>query len=69
MPDLTVIEGGGQGQPSPDYEAERAEYAFQTHIIELLRALSRGDDYGSRVGQALLDFWRSAAAQRPHSNR
>ena len=62
MPDLTVIEGRGQGRPPHDYEAEQAKYALQKLIIELLRALSRGDDYGSRVSDVMLEFWRSAGA-------
>jgi hypothetical protein len=57
MPDFTVIEGGGQ----PDaWKAERAQAEFGTFVIELLRALARGEDHSRRVSEALADFLKAA---------
>ena len=45
MPDFTVIEGGGP----VDWLSERARVAFGKLVIEMLRALARGDDPGMKV--------------------
>ena len=60
MPDFTVIEGGGQGgggsDSTEDYHAGDARYHFRNLIVEILRALPRGDDQRCRVGQELVAF-------------
>jgi hypothetical protein len=48
MPDLTVIEGGGQ---PCDYEAEAVKRHLRILIIEILRAIARGEDFGHRVAE------------------
>ena len=57
MPDFTVIDGGG---PPYDYEAEMAQNAFRTLVMEILRAVARGDDDGDRVRNALVRFSKYA---------
>lgn len=57
MPDFTVIEGGGPG----DWPAERARAAFGRLVIEMLRALARGDDPGMKVLEAFNKFAKHAS--------
>jgi hypothetical protein len=52
--------GAGDGVP-PDWEAQYAQQALSTLIIELLRALARGDDDTRRVTGALIDFTQRAS--------
>lgn len=62
MPNLTVIEGGGKGQPNRlDAEAEWAEDRFADLIVELIRAVARGDDRENRVLRALNAFIQHAS--------
>lgn len=53
MPDFTVIEGGGKPQ---NYEADAARQAFERLVIEILRALARGDNSCARVVDELFSF-------------
>jgi hypothetical protein len=50
VPDFTVIDGGGTGRPPPeDLHQRRAAEAMRILVIELLRAVARGDDPEKRV--------------------
>jgi hypothetical protein len=64
MADLTVIEGGGAGRPPPDGEAESARRALRMMIVELLRALARGDDPELRIASLIVDFTRHASLMK-----
>lgn len=50
----------GDGVPH-DWEAHYAQQALCTLIVELLRALGRGDDHAGRVTTALIDFTQHAS--------
>lgn len=52
--------GTGAGAPH-DWEAQYAQQALSTLIVELLRALGRGDDDTRRVSTALIDFTQHAS--------
>jgi hypothetical protein len=62
MPDFTVIDGGGKGRPPPDYDADMARQHMNTLIVEILRAVARGNDYENRVGRALIEMYNRMAA-------
>jgi hypothetical protein len=55
---FTVIPGGGGGREPPD--VLQARHHLRRLIVEILRALVRGDDYGARVIRELSDFTRYA---------
>jgi hypothetical protein len=57
MPDFTVIEGSGP----PDRQTEYARQAFRKLVVEILRALARGEDGELRVIEALNDFVTNAS--------
>jgi hypothetical protein len=64
MPDLRVIKGGGKGPGSQkplDYNAEWAENHFIALIMEVLRALARGEDHSRRVLRSLNAFIEKAS--------
>lgn len=52
MPDFKAIEGGGP----LDWPTERARDAFGALVIEILRALARGNDPGMKVLEAFNKF-------------
>lgn len=52
--------GAGEGAPR-DWEAQCAQQTLSMLIIELLRALGRGDDHTRRVTTALIDFTEHAS--------
>jgi hypothetical protein len=56
MPDLKVIQGGGGGGGRDDFEAQVARQAFERLVVELLRAVARGEDWGGRVSDALVEL-------------
>jgi hypothetical protein len=62
MADFTVIEGGGSGPP--ENEAVDAGRAFRMMIVEVLRALARGDDPEERIASLLVDFTRHASSMK-----
>ena len=58
MPDFTVIDGGGTGRPPPeDLHQRRAAEAMRILVIELLRAVPRGDDPEKRVLKGPADLF------------
>jgi hypothetical protein len=59
MPEFEVIEGGGKRR---DVEADMARSRMNTLIIELLRAVARGDDRENRVGRTLIDLFKHMSA-------
>jgi len=62
MTKFTIIDGGGEGRPPrSEFHTARARETLGTLIIELLRALARGDDNGMRVTDALIDFYKHAS--------
>jgi hypothetical protein len=62
MANLTAIEGGGG--PPRDWEAESARRALRMMIVEVLRALARGDDPEQRIIKLLVDFTKQANAMK-----
>ncbi len=56
MPVVTVIEGGGDGGRPGDWYNDYARQAFRKIVVEVLRALARGDDFGLQINEALRDF-------------
>ena len=63
MPEFTVIEGGGGEPGGPgDREAARARHALKTLIMECVRAVARGDDYGVRFTRALIELYETLSA-------
>jgi hypothetical protein len=54
MPDFTMIEGDGSGPP--DWPTVYARQFFRRLVIEILRALARGDDSGLRINEVMRDF-------------
>jgi hypothetical protein len=61
VPDFTVIEGGGRGRG--DFHNTR--YHLRRLIVELLRALARGNDHDQRIRtelSAFLDEAQTSAA-------
>jgi hypothetical protein len=57
MPDFTVIDGGGKGQPPDDYARRLATDALRTLMIEILRSIARGEDRQGRVLKSLANFY------------
>jgi hypothetical protein len=51
---FTVIAGGSRGREPPG--VLQARNHFRQLVVELLRAIARGDDYESRVTRELLEF-------------
>jgi hypothetical protein len=62
MPDFEVIEGGGKRRGPRDFEADMARSRMNTLIIELLRAVARGDDRENRVGRTLIELFKHMSA-------
>lgn len=62
MPDFTVIEGGGKSPPPDDFNRRLAAQAFRVAMVEMLRAIVRGNDPQHRVIQSLADFYGMLAA-------
>jgi phytoene/squalene synthetase len=62
MPDFEVIEGGGKRRGPRDFEADMARSRMNTLIIELLRAVARGDDHENRVGRTLIELFKHMSA-------
>ncbi len=59
---FTVIPGGGREREPPGVLQARRH--FRQLIVELLRAIARGDDYESRVARELLEFTDHAVASK-----
>jgi hypothetical protein len=55
-----VIEGGGPRPPS-DFDVVLAKQALRTLVIELLRAIARGNDPQDRVTIQVIEFYRHLA--------
>jgi hypothetical protein len=62
MPDFTVIDGGGKRRGPSDFEADMARQQIDTLIVEILRAVARGDDHENRVGRTLIKLFKHLAA-------
>jgi hypothetical protein len=62
MANWTVIEGGG-GDP-PDRDAVFARQALRMMIVEVLRALARGNDPELRIVNLLVDFTKHANSMK-----
>jgi hypothetical protein len=53
-----VIEGGGQ-RPPGDFDVQMAVQSLRHLMIELLRAVARGDDPQHRVADRMLELYRN----------
>ena len=58
MADITTIEGGGQPNLKESLEAR----AFRLLIVEILRAIARGDDLNGRIADNLADLAKHMSA-------
>jgi len=67
MPDFTVIDGGGRGRPPDDYHRARAADAMRVLIVELLRAIARGNDPQGRVLKGVAELYDRLAETTGHS--
>jgi hypothetical protein len=67
MPEFRVINGGGKGRGESgggrdSFDAERAQQAFARMVVEILRALARGDGNAWPITKHFFEFCDLAAA-------